>query len=495
MSAREREVKLTVPADFELPPLTDPGGDVFATTPQMLLLDATYYDAPDIRLGRSGVTLRHRDDGWTVKLPGPPEDGLLSRDEHEFAGPADTPPDGAIDLVRAYLRSAELEPVARLRTTRWRVPLHDAEGKPIAEVVDDHVELDGSDPRVQFREVEIELDDRASDSHRVTLLARLRSAGAGPPDPTPKLVRALGPRAMAPPDVVIPPVDDPSVDVIVRRALASSVAKLIAHDPGIRVGDSPEDLHQARVATRRLRSNLRTFQPLVDEAWARGLSDELRWLGDVFGGIRDADVLLERLEAKSMLLPEIDRGPSEGLLDVLRSDRDRRREQVLTALRGDRYLELLEALVAAASRPRLLFRIDDDDDREVLRSLVRKPWDRLRTAVEDLGDTPPDADLHEARIRAKRVRYAAEAVEPAFGREARAFARAVTELQDVLGAHQDAVVAGVWLRRAAARTRDEAAGFAAGQLAALELADAQRSRADWSSAWKRASRRKLRDWL
>jgi len=495
VSIREREVKLTVPAEFDLPPLTDPGGDVFATTPEMVLLDATYYDAEDLRLGRAGVTLRHRDDGWTLKLPAPAEEGLLSRDEHSFAGPAGAPPDAAVDLVRAYLRAAELAPVARLRTTRWRVPLHDAEGKPVAEVVDDHVELDESDPPVLFREVEIELADSASEGHRAVLLARLRAAGAGPPDPTPKLVRALGPRATAPPDIVVPTVDQPTVELIVRHAIASSVAKLVAHDPGVRLGGHPEDLHQARVASRRLRSHLRTFQPLVDEAWARGLADELRWLGDVLGGVRDADVLLERLEAKTMRLPPVDRPPSEKLLDVLRADRDRRRGQVLTALRGDRYLELLEQLVLAARRPRLLLRIDDDDDREVLRNLVRRPWAQLRDAVDAFSEVPTDAELHEARIKAKRLRYAAEAVEPAFGRDARNFARAITELQDVLGSHQDAVVAGEWLRRTATRAHDEASGFAAGQLAALELNDSQRSRDAWSAAWKRASRRKLRDWL
>ena len=131
----------------------------------------------------------------------------------------------------------------------------------------------------------------------------------------------------------------------------------------------------------------------------------------------------------------------------------------------------------------------------MLRDLVRRPWRQLCDAVEAFSEVPADAELHEARIKAKRVRYAAEAVEPAFGKPARAFARAITELQDVLGAHQDAVVSGEWLRRTAARAADEASGFAAGQLAALELADAQRSRDEWSSAWRRASRRKLRDWL
>jgi CHAD domain-containing protein len=94
----------------------------------------------------------------------------------------------------------------------------------------------------------------------------------------------------------------------------------------------------------------------------------------------------------------------------------------------------------------------------------------------------------------KRARYAAEAVEPAFGKPARALARALTGVQDVLGEHQDAVLAAEWLRRNAA-TFDEAVGFAAGQLAMLELADARRARAAWPAAWQRAEERKLRSWL
>ena len=86
--------------------------------------------------------------------------------------------------------------------------------------------------------------------------------------------------------------------------------------------------------------------------------------------------------------------------------------------------------------------IDGADHELELGDLVATPWKKLRDAVQDLDDDPPDEDLHAVRIRAKRARYAAEAVAPAIGKAAKRFASAVADVQEVLGNHQDAVVAG-----------------------------------------------------
>jgi CHAD domain-containing protein len=509
----EREIKLAPPDDFQLPPLTDPGGGVFASPETTASLVARYYDTDDLRITRAGASLRYRDpEGWTVKLPrSDGDDEILSRDEHHLPGDRRTIPDPAIDLVRSITRGRLLQPVATLSTARTTITLHDARGESIGEVVDDTVEValpgrapePGREPEpdplagpARFAEVEIELTEAATKAHRAAILARLRSAGAVSVELTPKIVRALGVRASRPADVVVRDLGDdfPAVEEVVRRAIASSVDRLITYDPIARLGEDPEGVHQARVATRRLRSDLRTFRSLIDEQWGTGLSDELRWLGDVFGVVRDADVLYERLEPKIELLSEVDREPAKRILDHLRSDQARGRDQMLRALRSERYDALLDQLVAAAARPRFLLRVDDESDESVLRSIVRRPWRKLEDAVDALGDDPPDVELHGVRIRAKRARYAAEAVVPAFGKPARAYAKAITGLQDVLGEHQDAVVAAEWLRRAAATTDDEASAFAAGQLAAVEYRGAERSRKDWPDAWRRASRKRLRGW-
>ena len=118
--------------------------------------------------------------------------------------------------------------------------------------------------------------------------------------------------------------------------------------------------------------------------------------------------------------------------------------------------------------------------------LVRN-WRRLRRAVRALPADPPDADLHEVRILAKRLRYAAEAVGIALVGYDK-LAKEAAALQDVLGRHQDAVVAQDWLREQRG-SLTSAQAFAAGQLWGLAGGEAARSRRDWPAAWKSLRKR------
>ncbi len=498
MTVHEREIKLAVSPTMTLPPLSDPLAGVIAVPSGTRHLVATYYDTDDLRLARAGASLRHRnDEGWAVKLPaGVGRDGLLDRATYTFAGDGEDPPPEALDLVRALARTAPIAPVARLNTVRRSVHLRTAQGSPLGEVVDDDVTVVGGDAPVRaFRELELEVADGAPEAQTTAIVARLRAAGAGEADPTPKVVRALGPRAAEPPD--LEPVSGPAHDVreVVRDALRATVAKLVQHDPGVRTGDDPEDLHQARVATRRLRAHLRTFAPLLDEHWAAALRVDLQWLGGALGGVRDPDVLLERLEGRLARVPARDQADGERLLELLRVQHGRARKSLLVVLRSDRYAELLERLVQAAREPRLVRRVDDEPDEDILRAAARRPWEHLCDAVEALADEPADEELHAIRKRAKRARYAAEAVEPAFGKPARAFARALTEVQDVLGEHQDAVIAAEWLRKAATQVHDEHAAFVAGQLVAFEHEAAFAARREWPKVWRAVDHKKHRRWL
>ncbi len=492
---REREVKLAPAPGFRLPDLTGVAPDVEAGTSETIELHATYFDTADLRLARAGASLRHRsDEGWTVKLPEPgARRELLTRQEHHFDGPTGAPPTAALDLVLGFVRTAPVQAVTRVRTRRARVELLDREGKPVGEVVDDVVSvLDGRRVAARFRELEVELREDTDDALASAVVGRLRAAGAGEPDPIPKVVRALGPRALEPPDVPPPSVEGGDAGVVARAALAASVARLVAHDPGVRLGDDPEAVHQARVATRRLRSDLRTFLPLLDDEWAQSLRDELRWLGTALGAVRDADVLLERLQAKIARLPHQDRVVAARLVDQLHAERDGARAELLVVMHGEHYLELLDRLVAAVRAPALTDEAEKPPD--MLGYLARTPWKHLATAVDALDDEPSDAALHEVRKRAKRVRYAAEAAAPVVGKPARRFAAAIEDVQDLLGRHQDAVVAEEWLRKAltAASPRET---FVIGQLVAMEQADAAGARAEWPGVWKAAGRKRLRTWL
>jgi CHAD domain-containing protein len=136
----------------------------------------------------------------------------------------------------------------------------------------------------------------------------------------------------------------------------------------------------------------------------------------------------------------------------------------------------------------------DERASEVLPALVRRPWKHLREAVAAVEPDGPDEELHQVRIRAKRCRYAAEVAAGAVGKPAKRLASVVADLQEVLGEHQDAVVAQDWLR-AAAPELTSAEALVAGQLIAGQRAIADATRRSWSKTWERANRSKLRAWM
>jgi CHAD domain-containing protein len=490
----ERETKLQAPAGFRLPDL---GGDgLVAAAPAERRYATVYLDTPELDIARWGCSLRHREgEGWTVKLPPRTEGEMLVRGEHEFDGAASNrqPPEAAVDLVRAYVRDRPLAPSVRLRTVRRSVKLSDDLGREVAEVTDDEVSvMDGRRVASRFREVEVELAGGTSDEVLATLVERLHEAGAGPVDNVSKLRRALGPRAERPPELVVPEIDrSATVTEVVRRALAASVVRLLAHDAGVRLGEDPEQVHQARVATRRLRSDLRTFRDAVASTWAGALRDELKWLGHELGAVRDAEVLRERLGGRADALDARDRRAADALLARLDQRQSAAREELVRSMREPRYARLLDELVDAANTPAVLPEVADAPASEALRSALEAPWKHLENAMDTASADPTDENLHAARIRAKRVRYAAEAVSEVFGKRARRFAEAAVALQDVLGEHQDAVVAGGWLREAA---RSGGNAFVAGELAAVEAQAAAATREAVPAAWKELSRKRLRFW-
>jgi CHAD domain-containing protein len=376
--------------------------------------------------------------------------------------------------------------VVRLRTIRRLIQLLDLEDRLLAEVVDDEVSvLSGRRIAARFRELEVEITDDTPDELLDEVLERLRAAGAGAPDPTPKYERAVGPFATLPPEVEAARLTSAStVSQVLSRTLATSVIHLLRHDVVIRSDADPEGVHQARVATRRLRSDLRTFRSMLDPDWAVPLREELRWLGTVLGEARDADVLLARLRGRVEMIPATE---APGVAQVLEALQQRRKEAhtaLVASISGERYVALLDRCVEAAQFP--VVRPEADVPvKDIVPDLLDGPWRHLRGAVKAAGKHPGDVELHTVRIRAKRVRYAAEAVAPIVGKPARKFAESAAELQGILGEHQDSVVAGSWLRTWAAGRRSGDAAFAAGMLAGIERAAADEARRRWRKVWKR----------
>lgn len=271
---------------------------------------------------------------------------------------------------------------------------------------------------------------------------------------------------------------------VARAAFAASLERLVRQDPLLRLHPTADAVHDARVATRRLRSDLRTFAPLLDEAYARDLRERLRFLQDGFAAARDADVLLERIARHAELLASEDRERAAPIFRALREARAAAYERMLAMLREPRYAALLRQLIELVESPRCNA-LAGKRARDAIPEILDDAWRALRKRVRRRARPPSDRELHRIRIAGKRARYAAEAAAPVFGRRAKKLASALEAMQTTLGDQHDAVVACATLR---AWADDRATAFAAGALTVLEQRDASDGRDAWHAAWKRARR-------
>jgi CHAD domain-containing protein len=504
----EVEAKFRVHPPFELPSLDGERTGVASTdAPVRRALLAVYWDTTDLRLAREGITLRHRSgegdgkDGWHLKLPvlgaRVPDASTASRDELHASGPAEQVPQELRELVTAWARSAVLGPVATLETQRTLLVLRDGSGNPLAEVTDDLVSvLNAGHVAGRFREIEVE-DAGGGSAILASVGAVLRSGGAVGGEFVPKVVRALGPQATAEADP--PPPGEVSrqdpARLVIRGALRRYVRDLLNQDVVVRRGGD-DGVHQMRVAARRLRSALKTFGPLLDPDWARSLRAELKWLADSLGGARDSEVLLDLLIADLDRLPaELVVGPVRARLEqIVGGDLVRQSASVLTTLSSERYISLLERLVDAGWEP-LTTPAAEAAAGDAVPRLLARAFATLARDVERL-DRPSatDDDWHQVRIRTKAMRYACDAVEPVFGRDAKRLSRRLARVQDVLGEHQDTVVARGVLRSVATAPRGGTVAFTLGLLHARQGEAAARSRTRFRRLWVEAARSRHRRW-
>lgn len=281
-----------------------------------------------------------------------------------------------------------------------------------------------------------------------------------------------------------------SARAVIGAAIAASTDRLDVELPRARLGHDPEGVHQARVATRRLRSDLRTFGPLLDEEWRDRTRAELRWLGDALGAVRDLDVLTMRFEAAFDVVGVSPDGAA-AIRSTLGNEGRAARQAMVRVIDDPRTSALLVELHRRAADPPTTPSALGRAERRLV-PLVRRPWRKLVRAIKVLDDDASVAELHRVRLLAKRARYAAEAVEPVFGRDARRFAAALAKVQDRLGEMNDAAVSATWLRRRA-DVLGPTGAFAAGELAHHFHGAADARRHGWERAYKRARRRST--WL
>lgn len=283
--------------------------------------------------------------------------------------------------------------------------------------------------------------------------------------------------------VPAPPLGDDPGTLRLREQLVEQHHALLVHEPGVRLGDDPENLHQHRVAARRTRAFLRASRTYLDPAWRRLVSDPLGRLGELTGPVRDLDVLLERLPKELRTLDDADRAGGELLVAQLEVERDEARARLIESLDAEEHQVVL-------ARLRFPPRLAPGVKAVPVERIARKEFQRLAKGVAKLGKHPGDAEVHRLRISLKRARYAAELSAPRTKKGRRFFEHAKA-LQTLLGEHQDAVVAEQQLRSSTVVDARTAAAFVAGRVAERQVARRTQLREQIPAAWKRLRRTAL----
>ncbi|WP_052709651.1 CHAD domain-containing protein [Streptomyces sp. NRRL S-495] len=278
-----------------------------------------------------------------------------------------------------------------------------------------------------------------------------------------------------------------TVGEVVLGRIRAQAEVLTGLDEAVRA-DEPDAVHRMRVACRRLRSAFRTYRRLLAPGATDELVAELRWLAAALGRARDQEVLGERLAARARELPA-ECGPERVAAELERRGKAEYRRvwpEVLAALDSPRRRALADGLAALLTDPPLRGRADRAAGPELTRVAAReqrRTADRIRTALADEGEEQ-DIALHEARKAAKRARYAGETALPVAGRAAERYVTRMKAVQEVLGEHQDAVVASTALRRQAPASKEP---FGYGVLYGQQLAEAERARLALPEVWERAA--------
>jgi triphosphatase len=234
--------------------------------------------------------------------------------------------------------------------------------------------------------------------------------------------------------------------------LRRQVAVLSEKEPGTRLGEDPEELHDMRVATRRLRAALTLFSEVLPVR-AQVFREELGWLGRLLGAVRDLDVQQEGLEELATATAGWSAGsrpdnhnPLADLSALLERERDAARATMLDGLdsaRWDRLAKGLASLVqvgparrSVATRVPAVIGMPD---------LVVARHRAVAKAAKRAKKSGVVSDFHRLRIHCKRLRYALEFSSDVYGGRTARFVRQLTALQDELGLMQDAEVASVRL--------------------------------------------------
>jgi CHAD domain-containing protein len=239
------------------------------------------------------------------------------------------------------------------------------------------------------------------------------------------------------------------------KTLRFHFARMLAHESGTRAGTDPEELHDMRVATRRMRAALHIFADHLDPVVTRPLVRGLRRTGRTLGAVRDLDVFHDKMQVYRDALPDERRDELDPLLTALTARRKAARERLLAYLDGPRYARFVDDMRQFVDTPGAgalpaITAGGEARPSSVADVLPAALYTRLAAVwAYDAPLAAADAPLvlyHRLRIAGKFLRYTLEFFEEALGSGAKPMIETTKQLQDHLGDLQDAVVACTVLR-------------------------------------------------
>ena len=520
-NGREREIKLLAPPDFEpevLAARRELAGVALNPSGSRSQQDV-YVDTQRLQLLSSGFCLRYRDaDGATtvtLKEVSHVAERALVRERAELevvlksrdADPCTLPPQPIGEHVASLTAGEPLAPIVRLRTERTTFRL----GSPSeagAELCVDRVEiLKTSGEEVVSRFIEVEVEDRGGGTRLLEAAGRelAERYGMSASDLS-KLERSLGELGVLAGEHPRPEFPEARLresDRLVDAAYTTfrkHFYSMLKNEPGTRIGDDTEFLHDMRVSTRRLRAAIQTFRRAFGPKRLEGYNDDLRWIARALGDVRDLDVYLERLPEYASLLPETERGALAPLEETLKKERERARRRLWRVMDSKRYAAFLERFGRFLDRgpPRSPgLPAASENVTRIAPRRIRKALRAVLKQGRSIPSDPPPEELHRLRILCKRLRYTCESFSDLYGKGMRRFIRGVIQLQELLGDHQDVCMAEERLRASAdslaSRGRRAAAtALVLGQLIAAQREAAADARSRFRKAWKAFDRKKLR---
>lgn len=275
---------------------------------------------------------------------------------------------------------------------------------------------------------------------------------------------------------------------VLMAYLQEQYAEMLSQEQRLRT-EEPEAVHKMRVSTRRMRSVLASYRKMLLPEPAGGIRDELKWLSQLLGAARDAQVMRHRLQELLAAQPEfLVKGPILARIDEeLLGDYSAALAAIRRGLDSARYAALVRDLGVLVAEPQLTGRAERPAakaGKKLVRRDLRRLKNRVRAAKQEAGGAPRAELLHEARKDAKRLRYAAEAFVPVGGKAAESMVEAAEGIQKALGEHQDSVVTQDLLLRLSRRPGRGGGGFTYGRLHAVEEQRQKAAEKHFRRLWK-----------